>query len=1367
MPGWSGKLLCCALLLAVFPATRAEPWNVAHFSTDAKTLYAEASAAAAPEGTDVMVLDDEKQYVFDAEGNAAFTEYVVYKTMTQGGAQNWSGVAELWEPWRQDRPRIRARVIEADGSAYELNPKDIADTPAGQQSADVYSDRRVLRAPLPAVAPGSVVEEEVVTNSRTLFPGAGIAARVYVGRPMPVQHTRVTVVAPASVSLRYKTQLLPEMQAQVSDSEGKRTWLFEQGQSAPFTPAEDDLPPDVPAYPAIDLSSTASWQAVADQYASIVDGRIAQADVGPLATRLTQGKQSRQERIESILAFLNTEIRYTGVEFAEAAIVPRTPAETLGSKYGDCKDKATLLVALLRAAGIPANLALLNSGARQDLRPDLPAADFFDHAIVYVPGDADLWIDATAQYARLGHLPGGDQGRYALVVRPGNNAPQRIPEASPEDNLLLEERSIELAEYGPAHVLEVSHPHGSFDSMYRDVYADSKNKDTLKNLAEYMKSQYLAEGLDRMDRSDPHKLTSEFELQLESSHARRGFTALDGAAAVIRYEGLFGALPKPLRVREDPDAKDADGKPAKKRSGDFYLRLPYATEWHYRITPPAGFQAQTLPRDATLTLGPAKLGESFQLDADGVVQARLRFDVVKRRMTAAEAREMAERIAALTEAEPIQILFEPTAAALLRQGKASDSFQSYRDLVSRYPRSAVQHLRRANALLAVGFGKAARDEARLAVKLDPQSDLAQATLAYILEYDLVGQRWHSGADFTGAAAAFRAAERLAPDKHEYPANLAVLLEYNSHGERYGPGADMKGAIAEYGKLTAAQLKDLDFQNNPAFVLFYSGRYAEARAAMESLNPRPEALSIACEAALDGAPTAIADAGKHSQDSARVRRNLVSAGEMLERMRQYPAAADLLEAGASGSGAVQTMNLATILRQARPHGAMRYDDSPEGALLHWLGSSIDGSLNAALVEELNSRNELAVENLLPDGYSGQARDEVDSARRTLANSDMSADTVLDSLPQAAAHQTEGNDETGYRVSYDVPVFGKLTYIVVRENGKYRLLTNVGDLTPVGLEVLDRVAANQPAGARQLLDWGREQQQLEAGDDPLEGEAFPRLWTRGQDADAARMTLAAASLLVNNPRTVARGVSVLEQASTHPGDAAARRAVDMALLDGYETEKNYPRLLELASRLAQEAPGSERAFRVKAFALRSLGRIDEVEALSQERLAHNPGDKAAIWWLSRAAISRGDYAAAYERLHRLVGLGKAGKSELNSLAWYSLFFDRAGGADVESAIKATGLAPHDGAVLHTLASAYAATGKTKEAYEILIQAMAARGLEEPNPDFWYVLGRLAEDYGERDIAIDAYGRVPAPQADTGTESSYWLVQKRLKLLKPGTI
>ena len=177
---------------------------------------------------------------------------------------------------------------------------------------------------------------------------------------------------------------------------------------------------------------------------------------------------------------LHREVRYTGVEFGEARLVPEYPAETLRRRFGDCKDKSTLLVAALRASGIDAYLALLSAGDDQDVSPDLPGLGMFDHAIVYVPGAGEAVRTCgstpppnTRASARC---PPADTNRLALVIRAGEKALTRTPALRSHDNRQIETREFFLAEYGPARVIETTETHGTIEGEYRGWYAGADTK---------------------------------------------------------------------------------------------------------------------------------------------------------------------------------------------------------------------------------------------------------------------------------------------------------------------------------------------------------------------------------------------------------------------------------------------------------------------------------------------------------------------------------------------------------------------------------------------------------------------------------------------------------------------------------------------------------------------------------------------------------------------------------------------------------------------------------------------------------------------------------------------------------------------------
>src|SRR6185436_13259428 len=107
-------------------------------------------------------------------------------------------------------------------------------------------------------------------------------------------------------------------------------------------------------------------------YASILDGKLKGANLDAAVKAALRGATTRESKIEALTQWLHEKVRYTGVEFGASAIVPATPGDTLARGYGDCKDKSLLLVALLRRAGIDADLALLLTGPDPEVAPGLP-----------------------------------------------------------------------------------------------------------------------------------------------------------------------------------------------------------------------------------------------------------------------------------------------------------------------------------------------------------------------------------------------------------------------------------------------------------------------------------------------------------------------------------------------------------------------------------------------------------------------------------------------------------------------------------------------------------------------------------------------------------------------------------------------------------------------------------------------------------------------------------------------------------------------------------------------------------------------------------------------------------------------------------
>ena len=187
----------------------------------------------------------------------------------------------------------------------------------------------------------------------------------------------------------------------------------------PALVVEEDAPGWYDPYASVEWSEFKDWTAVARWALPLyrVPGRLGSA-VEKEVKRIAQASAEPRDRLLAALQFVQREIRYLGVEIGAGSHAPSRPQVVLERRFGDCKDKSLLTAAMLRALGIDARPALVNTALRRgvlDLHPT-PAA--FNHVLVRARLDAkEYWLDPTrpSQKGDLAHLYQPDYG-YALVV---------------------------------------------------------------------------------------------------------------------------------------------------------------------------------------------------------------------------------------------------------------------------------------------------------------------------------------------------------------------------------------------------------------------------------------------------------------------------------------------------------------------------------------------------------------------------------------------------------------------------------------------------------------------------------------------------------------------------------------------------------------------------------------------------------------------------------------------------------------------------------------------------------------------------------------------------------------------------------------
>lgn len=1363
MPRFLRALACVFSLLAAPVLFADEPWDKP-FAADPKAMLEAAQAINADDAGVVMLLD-EARYTFDEKGRSTLAEHVVYRVANESGIERYSTIDALWAPWYQEKPELKARVIAKDGSVHELDAASLTETAAPEESLDIFSDNRVLRAPLPAVQVGSVVEQLITYKDKSPM-DAGATGRYFFGRYVPVHHARLVLDAPMGLSVRIVNRTAPVIEPKKETVDGRQRTIYELSDLKAIEWMEFNLPFDQSARPYVAFSTGKSWQDVAQRYSEIVDKQIAgsSATLSPLVKAAAAGSSKRADIVAQILAEIQKNVRYAGVEVGEGSVIPRPPQEVLGHKYGDCKDKATLLVAMLREAGIPAHVALLRAGDDLDAANELPGFGDFNHAIVVVgdldKGEKPLWVDPTDEFARPGELPVMDQGRHALIAAPKTATLTETPMSDSSFNHITETRVVNLVEEGKASITETTEATGADDSFARHFYTQSDRKRYHDAMEKYVQGHYMAKELKNITASDPHDLSKPFSLKLDIAEAGRAPTE-DGEAVVAIFPvALVDSLPWSLKQWED----ESDDKPKKlrKREHDFLFSMPYTKEWRYHVIPPQGFSPRPLPPNETSKLGTATLTKNYTLQNDGSILATIKFDSGKRRISASEFEELRKAVHELGETKAVVIGFDATGEAKLSSGDVGGALTEFRKLSDLHPKEARHHADVARALLAGGMGDAAREEIRKAIEIEPDYPRAYFVKGVIFEHDLFSRRFRKGFDLKTSIEAFKKAKELKARDVQTRAELAKLYQFGEDGSLFGRGSDVSASIDEY-KAIQKDLDDDRLEGDLLLALANAGRFEEMRTLARSAKDtdQRDLATVVAAGALEG--TAGAMRALNALDQNQRKKMMESAGGTLATLRFYSVAADLLDQAAQNSSkAAELRGQVDLLRKAKKIDPSTMSEADPKAVvqkmfaevflnsdLHQVGKYFASDLQASLLFDPQDENE------------PQAT--LSSLRANLGKDDVSLQFLIDMTFAGLQFQQDGDDATGYRVRMrNSSSENSEAMYVIKEGSKYRLSGYSRLPEMIGFRALRLAAAGDLDKARRWLNWEREDVSGGNGDDPLAGSPFAHLWAKGkQSATADEIRVAAASLMLRKP-FLAEALPILTAArETAKEDKQA--AIDCALAIAYAGAHQWNDMETVSRRLVAAQPDSLFAFGMLTQALSEKGQTAEAMKLAQTRLSKLPNDSDAIRALAGTAMRAGDYRTSDDWYRKLIEATTANSGDYNNAAWNLLFIGKDLDRALEDARRATALpGGSTPAALHTLATLYAETGKTIEARDALLKSMDDAGRDDPAPHDWYVLGRIAEDYGATDAAIAAYKRVDKPN-ESLAGSTYVLAQKRLSGLK----
>ena len=354
---------------------------------------------------------------------------------------------------------IHAWTIDSSGIQYEVKDKEFLEVSPYQEA--LYTDIRFRAVEAPAGNPGSVIGWEYTIRRHIWMD----QLHWFVQEDIPVEETRLTLQLPAS--WEYKASWANRA-AQQATPVGPNRWQW-VCQSLPGIPEEHLRPAsaalaghlELAFYEPAAASNLGSWKAIGDWYYKLVDGRRNPSpEISARVQQLTAGAATFDAKVRALTAFLQSDVRYVEISIGIGGYQPHPASDVFRSRYGDCKDKVTLLSSMLKEAGINSEYVLVDT-EQGVVKPDVPST-LFNHAILAIelpretPPDAYrsvstttagtryLIFDPTDEYTPVGDLRTALQGSYGLLVMKSGGDLIKLPVLAPDSNRVDREGKFTL-----------------------------------------------------------------------------------------------------------------------------------------------------------------------------------------------------------------------------------------------------------------------------------------------------------------------------------------------------------------------------------------------------------------------------------------------------------------------------------------------------------------------------------------------------------------------------------------------------------------------------------------------------------------------------------------------------------------------------------------------------------------------------------------------------------------------------------------------------------------------------------------------------------------------------------------------------------
>ncbi|MBD3348436.1 MAG: DUF3857 domain-containing protein [Candidatus Eisenbacteria bacterium] len=404
----------------------------------------------------------------DAGGAVVSMRNKLTHVLTLQGRERYSNPSFQYDTDTETVELARGVTIRESGREVEVEEDGINDiTPAFLEGATIYANVLEKVISFPVAGPGSTMDLQTL-HTRSPASDRSFSGVEYMGDTDPLLEAEFTLTYPAAEydpTYKIDSGHLGDVEINESVSDGRMVFGTSD---VPALVPEEWMPPKSEILPRILYSSYQDWNEPAAFFADAfyphvrTDGVVAEK-----AAELTADASTEADMIEAIFLDVAKNIRNVYLSLGIGGYEPNDAATVLENKYADTRDKAVLLVSMLRAAGIDAYPAAVRQ-KRGSFEMSVPTLRQFDRLLVAVPSDGGYdFLDPFLDNARYGYLRWG-RGNTALVVKDdGSGELVEIPAFEPDDNRSERRMAISVAPDGSATVQASCGLEGYFDRVAR------------------------------------------------------------------------------------------------------------------------------------------------------------------------------------------------------------------------------------------------------------------------------------------------------------------------------------------------------------------------------------------------------------------------------------------------------------------------------------------------------------------------------------------------------------------------------------------------------------------------------------------------------------------------------------------------------------------------------------------------------------------------------------------------------------------------------------------------------------------------------------------------------------------------------------